>query len=251
MSAPSATAADPQGRVSGVLSLPPELGDGLPASQENAGDLARQTESEVKQRLARELHDSVAQILTLMVVDMENFKLDQAGQHQVVERVDSLQESTREVLHNLRQVLYDLREEPSTESTFVQQVRMLLRGFERSTGIRSKLRVSSSWPSRLSAATAHNLYRIVEEALNNVRMHSGAARVDVHLATHGDRVELVVRDDGRGLPWTDGSRRPGMGVMGMRERAALLGGRLDVTSNGVRGTTVKAVLPRAAKESAT
>jgi len=211
-------------------------------------DLARRAESEVKRELARELHDSVAQILTLMVVDMENFKLDQAGQHQVVERVDSLQESTRAVLHNLRQVLYDLREEPSTESGFVQQVRALLLRFEGATGIRSMLKVSSEWPSPLSAATAHNLYRIVEEALNNVRMHSGAGRVDVMLAANGDGVELTVQDDGRGLSPGDGGRRQGMGMMGMRERAVLLGGELDVMSRGSGGTTVKTVVPTAAKE---
>jgi two-component system sensor histidine kinase UhpB len=223
-----------------------------PRAQESGqSDLARQTESEVKRELARELHDSVAQILTLMVVDMENFKLDQAGQHTVVQKVDSLQESTREVLHNLRQVLYDLREEPSTESGFVQQVRTLLMRFEGSTGIRSKLKVSSEWPARLSSGTAHNLYRIVEEALNNVRMHSGAARVDVLLGAVSGGVELTVRDDGHGLPAADGARRQGMGMMGMRERAVLLGGELDVTSNGRGGTTVKAVFPMAAKESAT
>jgi two-component system sensor histidine kinase UhpB len=231
---------------------PERLGDTRPDGQDvpshHAQALTRRTESEVKRALARELHDSVAQILTLMVVDMENFKLDQAGQQQVVSRVDSLQESTREVLHNLRQVLYDLREEPSTESSFVQQVRTLLGRFERSTGIRSKLQVSSGWPSRLSAATAHNLYRIVEEALNNVRMHSGAAEVDVELAATADGVVLTVQDDGRGLPATDGERRQGMGVMGMRERVLLLGGELDITSNGSGGTTVKAVVPRAGKE---
>lgn len=214
-------------------------------------DLTRRTETEVKRRLARELHDTVAQILTSMVVDMENFKLDQAGQEHVVQRVDSLQESTREVLHNLRQVLYDLREEPSTESSFVQQVRGLLSRFERSTGIRSKLRVSSGWPSRLSAATAHNLYRIVEEALNNVRLHSGAVEVDVHLTASSRGVTLTVQDDGRGLPATDGARRPGMGVMGMRERAVLLGGELDIISDGTGGTTVRAVVPRTGKENAT
>jgi len=214
-------------------------------------DLARRAESEVKRKLARELHDSVAQILTLMVVDMENFKLDQADQHHVVEKVDSLQESTREVLHNLRQVLYDLREEPSTENGFVGQVRTLLTRFERSTGIRSKLRVSSDWPSRLSAGTAHNLYRIVEEALNNVRLHSGAGRVDVQLGASGDGVVLTVRDDGRGLPASDGVRRQGMGMMGMRERAVLLGGELDVISNGSGGTIVKAVVPTSAKERGT
>jgi signal transduction histidine kinase len=210
----------------------------------------RRAESEVKRHLARELHDSVAQILTLMVVDMENFKLDQAGQVSVVSRVDSLQESTREVLRNLRHVLYDLREEPSTDSGFVQSVRSLLGRFEGSTGIPSKLRVSSGWPSRLSSGTASNLYRIVEEALNNVRLHSGAGRVDVVLEPLGDGVSLTVRDDGRGLP-SNGSRRPGMGMMGMRERAVLLGGELNVISDGGTGTTVKAVVPRAARENAT
>lgn len=239
-----------------VLPSEPEaLGCGAPDGRSPAGapsdEAARRAESEVKRRLARELHDSVAQILTLMVVDMENFKLDQADQEHVVQRVDSLQESTREVLHNLRQVLYDLREEPSTESSFVQQVRHLLNHFERSTGIRSKLRVSAGWPTRMSAATAHNLYRIVEEALNNVRMHSGAESVDVRLESFGGGMALTVRDDGRGMPGTDGPRRPGMGVMGMRERAVLLGGELDVISHNGEGTLVRAVVPYATKESST
>jgi len=213
--------------------------------------LTRRAESKVKRRLARELHDSVAQILTLMVVDMENFKLDQAGQDHVIQRVDSLQESTREVLRNIRNVLYELREEPSTDSTFVQQVRVLLNRFEVSTGIRSKLNVDAGWPARLSNATAYNLYRIVEEALNNVRLHSGAARVDVQLGAIDDGVSLVVRDDGRGLLGADGPRRPGMGVMGMHERAVLLGGELNVTSDGNEGTTVTAVVRGLAKENAT
>jgi two-component system sensor histidine kinase UhpB len=213
-------------------------------------ELTRRAESEVKRRLARELHDSVAQILTQMVVDMESFKLDQSGQHQVVERVDHLQESTREVLTNLRQLLYELREEPSIDSCFVQSVRQLLGRFERSTGIRSKLRVSSRWPSRLSAVAAHNLYRIVEEALNNVRLHSGAARVDVLLQAVGDGVALTVRDDGRGIQRLGDRRRGGMGLLGMRERAALLGGEVNIISRGGRGTTVRAVVPRIAKEMA-
>ena len=70
------------------------------------------------------------------------------------------------------------------------------------------------------------------------------------LVANGDGMELTVQDDGRGLPPGEGGRRQGMGMMGMRERAVLLGGELDVTSNGSGGTTVKAVVPRAAKESA-
>ena len=226
----------------------------LPVRGESAttvDELTRRAESKVKRRLARELHDSVAQILTLMVVDMENFKLDQAGHAQVIQRVDSLQESTREVLRKIRKVLYELREEPSTDSNFVQQVRMLVNRFELTTGIRSRLNVDARWPARLSGVTAYNLYRIVEEALNNVRLHSGAGSVDVQLGAIDDGVSLVVRDDGRGLLGSDGSRRHGMGVMGMRERAVLLGGELDVTSDGSEGTTVTAVVRGLAKENAT
>ena len=250
----------PSGRLEGSVYLASRSEHGglnsrrLPARGEpgvKVDALTRRAESKVKRRLARELHDSVAQILTLMVVDMENFKLDQAGQDHVIQRVDSLQESTREVLRNIRNVLYELREQPSTDSTFVQQVRVLLHRFELNTGIRSELNVDAGWPARLSGATVYNLYRIVEEALNNVRLHSGAARVDVQLEAIDDGVSLVVRDDGRGLLGTDGPRRPGMGVMGMRERAVLLGGELNVTSDGDEGTTVTAVVRGLAKENAT
>lgn len=211
-------------------------------------DVARRAESDVKRRLARELHDTVAQILTQMVVEMENFKLDQAGQSQVIERVDSLQESTREVLTNIRQLLYDLREEPAVDSTFVPRIGQLLQRFEKATGIRSKLSVSAGWPAGLAAPIGYNLYRIVEEALNNVRLHSGAAEVDVHLRSLGDDVELTVSDDGSGLPVTAEQRRPGLGIRGMRERAVLLGGAVEIVSHGSGGTTVRAVVPVAAKE---
>jgi signal transduction histidine kinase len=148
------------------------------------------------------------------------------------------------VLANLRQLLYELREEPAHDHSFVHKVRSLLNSFETSTGIRSKLSVSQRWPSRLTAATAYNLYRIVEEALNNVRLHSGAGSVDVKLGSSGNSVVLSVQDDGRGLPGAGDSRRPGLGMVGMEERAILLGGKLDVSSDDrAGGTIVVATVP--------
>lgn len=206
-------------------------------------ELARRAESEVKRRLARELHDSVAQILTTMVVDMENFKHDHAERESVVRKVDDLQDSTREVLSNLRQLLYELREEPAQDHSFVHKVRSLLRGFEHSTGIRSKLSVSARWPSMLSAATAYNLYRIVEEALSNVRLHSGAASVDVKLGSTQGTVVLTVHDDGRGLQRAGTGRSPGLGMVGMEERAILLGGKLIISGDERQGTVITATVP--------
>jgi signal transduction histidine kinase len=201
-------------------------------------DLTRRAESEVKRRLARELHDSVAQILTTMVVDMENFKHDHAERESVVKKVDDLQGSTREVLNNLRQLLYELREEPEHDHSFVHKVRNLVSGFERSTGIPSKVSVSARWPSRLSAATAYNLYRIVEEALSNVRLHSGAGSVDVKLSSKDNTVFLTVQDDGRGLQRAGNARTPGLGMVGMEERALLVGGTLIVSGDDHDGGTV-------------
>jgi two-component system sensor histidine kinase UhpB len=198
-------------------------------------------ESEVKRRLARELHDSVARSLTMMVVDIEHFKLEVAGEHGVVSRMEQLQESTREVLRNLRQVLYDLRDEPAADRGFVQHLRALLGRLEGSTGICSRLRLAAGWPAVLAPATANNLYRIVEEALNNVRLHSAADEVEVRLGTNGRHIVVSVEDNGaaHGV----GELRPGMGLMGMRERAVLLGGELHL-ARGETGMTVVAVVPR-------
>jgi signal transduction histidine kinase len=208
--------------------------------RETAGDPL----DDVRRQLARELHDSVAQTLTVMLVDMENFKLDQVGRSSVQMTVDQLQGSTREVLRNLRQVLYDLRGE-GEDQLFVPSVRDLVARFESRTGIKAKLTVTK-WPAELSRTTAHNLYRIVEEALNNVRLHSGAEAVEIDLASQpGQSVALTVTDNGRGL---SGHGQSGLGVVGMHERALLLGGELQVETVGDRGTVVRAVVPFESRE---
>ncbi len=217
-------------------------------AMEVEGFVSREADGDVRRRLARELHDTVAQTLTLMVVDMEHLKREQAGHDGVVEQVDRLQASTREVLQQLRNVLYDLREEPVIEVAFVRRARELVARFQAATGVRARLRVAPAWPERMAAATAHDLYRILQEALNNVRLHSGASSVEVDLAAAAGRLGLTVRDNGRGVAAGDGDMRQGMGMLGMRERAVLLGGALHIDGNGSGGTTVRAVLPVAPRE---
>jgi signal transduction histidine kinase len=129
------------------------------------------------------------------------------------------------------------------DAGFVSRVRTLLDNLEAGTAIHAKLRVSVVWPSSIPAVIAHNLYGIVEEALNNVRMHSYASSVEVHLAAEVDCVSLVVRDDGRGMHWFDEAVRHGIGMLGMQERAVLLGGHADVISTAGKGTTVRVVAP--------
>jgi signal transduction histidine kinase len=200
---------------------------------------------EIRRMLARELHDRVAQTLTTMLIELENFKVEQIGRQGVLRQLGELQESTRDVLANLRHVLYDLRGETGIEEGFADAVRLLLARFEERTQVSALLSVSPLWPSRLRSQAALNLYRIIEEALTNVRMHSGAGTVEVALGpAFGTQFAVSVKDDGRGAESAAGDRAPGFGVLGMHERAVILGGRLEVESTTGGGTTVRAIIPK-------
>ena len=202
--------------------------------------------AEIRRTLARELHDRVAQTLTTMLVEMETFKIEQTGRQSALRQLDELQVSTREVLSNLRMVLYDLRsDDDDIGDTFTEAVRSMLTAFREKSQLMVNLSVAPSWPTRLRPAAAMNLYRIIEQALANVQMHSGAGLVEVALGpAQGAKLAVEIRDDGRGGAPDGSTSRPGLGVIGMHERATLLGGKLEVESADGRGTTIRAILPK-------
>src|SRR6266571_6164469 len=127
----------------------------------------------IRRDLARELHDRVTQTLTTMLIELENFKVEQTGRQSVLRQLDELQGSTRDVLNNLRTVLYDLRGEEGIEVAFIESVHGLLAKFEERTQVIASLSVAPTWPTSLRAPAALNIYRIIEEALTNMRLHSG------------------------------------------------------------------------------
>ena len=201
-------------------------------------------EREIKQHVARELHDRVAQTLTGMLIELETFKSEQFGRASVIREATDLQDSTRQVLQSIREMLYDLRGESSSEESFVSAIQSLLTRFEEGSRIAAELIVSPAWPEKLRSAAALNLYRIVEEALTNIKLHSGASSVRVALDLgSNNEMALTVRDDGSGME-PETTRVRGMGMLGMRERAVLLGGRLSVETSPGQGTTVRAVVPK-------
>jgi signal transduction histidine kinase len=204
----------------------------------------REAEGEIRRLVARELHDRVAQTLTGMLVDLENFKTEPVAWEDVLRRLDTVQDSTRQVLQSLRELLHDLRGEEIFSDTFVDAVGVLVAGFQQKTAINTELSVLPGWPKSLSTPASVNLYRIIEEALSNVRRHSGARAVRIVLEPYSNnRVAVIVGDDGRGrdsdTPWV-----AGMGTLGMKERAVILGGELRIDSGRGDGTTVLAIFPK-------
>jgi signal transduction histidine kinase len=201
-------------------------------------------DADLRQLIARELHDRVAQTLTSMLIDLENFKAEQVGRKSVLRQMDDLQGSTRQVLNSLRQLLYELRGTPSVEESFSEAVRALVERYRKRTSMAVSLTILPGWPARVKSPAALNLYRIIEEALANVRQHSGATTVHVILQAHSDdELSVSISDDGRGLE-ADHPGPLGMGMVGMKERALFLGAKLGVDSVLGSGTTVRLIVKK-------
>jgi two-component system sensor histidine kinase UhpB len=189
--------------------------------------------AEARTWLARELHDGAVQHLTVMVVELEHLK--RASASAALER---LQATTRSALADLRRLLYELREEPATETGFTESIREGLEQLATTTGIEADL-VIHSWPDEMPSNQAWHLSRITSEALTNVRRHSGASRVTVTLQVVGASLAITVTDNGRGL----GNPESGFGLRGMRERAHLLDGRITLETPPEGGTRVRCIVP--------
>ncbi|HEV3103919.1 MAG TPA: sensor histidine kinase [Candidatus Dormibacteraeota bacterium] len=230
------------------MASPPVVASSRMKARQNAGAASdgsvKESAAELRRLVARELHDRVAQTLTGMLVDLENFKTDPVGWDDVLRQLDTVQDSTRQVLQSLRELLHDLRGEETFGDGFVDAVGALVAGFEEKTAIKSELNVHPGWPQSLTTPASVNLYRIIEEALSNVRRHSGAHAVRIFLQPHSDsEVAVIVVDNGRGVE-SDRTWPAGMGTVGMKERVVILGGELFIDSVYGDGTTVRAIFPK-------
>src|SRR5215208_4686932 len=236
----------------GWRSLSPEdlqllytIGDLLSIAVERAELFARSTRLgavEERNRLAREIHDTLAQGLTATALQLESADaLVDAGSEKAHEPLRRALSLTRSNLEEARRSVLDLRASPLEGRPLSEALKSLVDRWEAETGINARYgEVNGSRPLPPSVEAA--LYRICQEALTNAARHAGAGRVAVRLVAAPDRVRLVVEDDGRGF---DSSAVPEgrHGLVGMRERAKVLGGVLAVHSSPGAGTRLEATVP--------
>lgn len=211
----------------------------------------RQPAETLGNQLARELHDSVAQTLSTMLLDLENFRVEQYGRAGVLKQVDLLERSTRKALGDLRALLVGLRAQHAGEEDLVKLIRRgMLDRKVRSRPVEFGLQVAPDWPETVPAAAAMELYHIIAEAIDNAIRHSGAKKIDVELlfSGGGQLAIITITDDGAGIREPkDPGGRPGLGILGMRERAALLDGEVHLTGvHAGRGTIVHLSVPASA-----
>jgi signal transduction histidine kinase len=195
---------------------------------------------EERNRLARELHDSISQMLFSMVLDAEAasamFETDPAAARVQIGR---LQETSHLALKEMRTLIFELRPANLEEEGLVVVLRKHIALFKERNGIDVTLNAEGQrrWPFAMEKA----LFRVAQEALTNVAKHSGATAAVVSLTAADGWVRLTVDDNGRGVAATrDGRVHSTLGLTSMRERAEQLGGRFSLTpgpdGKGTRAT---------------
>ena len=190
-------------------------------------------------RLARELHDGPGQTLTsaaLFARSMDGGAGDASGS--AVATVRSLVEAA---LTETKTIMWRLRPTAVEHLGFEAALHALAETFERCHGVRVHIHVSSVDDLGPAAETA--AYRVAQEAMTNAIKHAEPTALSVLVGRRGHTLTMVVEDDGRGFDSAAPVSDPGAGILGMRERAGALGGRLDVESAPAQGTTVRLVVP--------
>jgi len=224
------------------------VGDLLSIAVERARLFARSAQLgalEERNRLAREIHDTLAQGLTAAALQLESAEvLLAAGSNAAQEVSKPLHRAlslTRSNLEEARRSVLDLRAAPLEGRSLSEALKVLVDRWEAEQGISTRyLAVNGARP--LPPNVEVGLYRICQEAMTNVGRHAQARRATVRLITTPEQVQLIVEDDGRGFDPSDvpGDRH---GLIGMNERATMLDGTLSVQSSLGAGTRVEATVP--------
>jgi two-component system, NarL family, sensor kinase len=208
-----------------------------------AGESVRIARTEERTRLAREIHDTLAQRLTAIGLHLEAAIDAAPADTPAMPELRRALDLSRSGVDDARRSMRDLRS--SQRRPFTAALDSLAHGFAGETGIRVHVRSSGS--VSLSTVEEDELLRIAGEALMNVKKHAKATDVELQLKSSTGGVRLDIRDNGRGF--NTRARTSGFGLLGMRERAQALGGRLRIVSRRRGGTNVIVTLPRGANAS--
>ena len=225
--------------------------------QQYATTLEELSISRERNRLARELHDTLAHSLSALTVQLEAVSaLWNTHPERARRLLDQASETARTGLAESRRALQALRASPLQDLGLILAVRELAEAAAKRSGAQLEL----SLPDRLdrcpSPIVEQGVYRIAQETLENVIRHAGARTIRVSLEQTSTEMTLAIADDGQGvnldaleIAGADADDR--FGIRGMKERSALIGGRLEISSQAGQGTTVRLTAPIEGQEDGT
>ncbi|RME43340.1 MAG: sensor histidine kinase [Chloroflexi bacterium] len=219
----------------------------LNALHQQRGELLNRilsVQEEERRRVSREIHDELGQLLTGLSLNLRHCRevvpQDLPEVHEQLARISDLVQRTMEQAH---EIIVDLRPTALDDYGLEPAVREELHKRLDSLGIDVTLQVEGDLET-LSADSAVAAFRIIQEAITNIIRHAHARHVAVQMKLAGDRFSVLIEDDGVGVNWArNGAVHQGVGILGMKERAAALGGEVTVEARQPRGTRVRLWVP--------
>lgn len=197
--------------------------------------------AEERNRLSREMHDTLGHRLTVSIVQLEGAsRLIERDTPRAAQMITTVREQLVDGLEDLRRTLAALRYPVATGMPLSQALEKLVADFARATELPIHTHLPAILPE-LSEPQRTAIYRTAQEALTNVQRHAQASQIWLALDATPERIQLTVRDNGRGLDFAPA--KPGIGLRGLRERAMQLQGTLEITSQPGEGTQLKLQIP--------
>ncbi|MGQ0674338.1 MAG: GAF domain-containing protein [Hyphomicrobium sp.] len=194
-----------------------------------------------RRRIARELHDSLGQYLTVMQIDLDSIGRHAEASEEIQHRVAKLKELTASVGQEVNRLAWEIRPTALDDLGLQTAVEQFLEEWSETSKLRFDLHLTLS-DRRLPPTIETALYRILQEAVTNVVKHADATKVGIILEATGHEARLIIEDDGKGFLWekVEDTVAPTMrlGLLGIRERLTLVGGVLEVETAPGQGTTL-------------
>jgi len=199
---------------------------------------------EEKARIARELHDELGQALTGLKMDLAQLVTQLAPEQLgAIGQADAMKALIESTVASVRRIATDLRPLMLDDLGLLATIEWLVNDFSKRTGIAVELTLPEA-EFDLDPQVSTALFRVLQESLTNVARHAGASRVRIMLSGTESDVKLTVDDNGKGFGAALEGTPKTFGLLGMRERAAMLGGELTVHSKPGAGTSVVMIVPR-------
>jgi PAS domain S-box-containing protein len=196
-------------------------------------------QEEERRRIAREMHDQFGELLTALARKIEMLRQACAATPELAAHVESLSQLAQQLDRDVDHLVWELRPTALDDLGLRAALANYVQDWATRVGIRAELHTSGLLDDRLAPDVETTLYRIAQEALTNIAKHAGAANVELILERRPDHVLLIVEDDGAGFDTAAvRSAGEGFGLLGMQERAALVGATLEIESAVGKGTTV-------------
>ena len=203
---------------------------------------------EERTSLARELHDRLGQALTAIRIDLAALKTTPSRDQQL-QRIDAILGLVDETIRSVRRISTELRPGILDHLGLVAAVEWAAEEFQARTGIQCQASLPEMNPA-VDPERATALFRIFQETLTNIARHAGATQVRINLSQECGHLSLEVRDNGRGIGEDQVAASGSLGILGMRERALLLGGEFTIAGDPGSGTIVRVRIPSADRRQA-